>query len=568
MTSIRVRPYLRRHRRALAVTAGWTLLGVLPALLVGRLIASSVDAAADGRLSATMAWLAALGGLAVVGAVARVFLGRAGVALALAVRREITDDVVDGVLRSAVRNPYGRTASGPAVVWQLHNAQEMVVSLCYLAVPIGTVFASIIGLATLSPLLLVMLLPSVLLSVAVLVQWRRARFRHVLREMQEREAAAELVGRTMAGVRDVVALGAHDRAASDVSSALRRVAGSGLRGDDVNLAGQGAISVLNTWLPLIAILAASPALVRGGWLTPGEVVGAAAYIHGGALHSLRLLQGLLETLINLRVNLDRLSAAVAGGELGTERADPPSPNCGDVSLREVGFAYAATARPIASGLTMDLPLGDHLAVVGSSGIGKSTLANLIAGLLTPTQGTITIGGVDVRALDDATRRRTLAMVPQASYVFRGTVRENLAYLAPEATDAELDQLVSRFALEPVVTRLGGLDAQVSLATSGLSEGERQLITLARVWLSPARVVVLDEATCYLDPVAEARAERAFQDRPETTLIVIAHRMTSSLRAQRVLVMDGTGVQLGTHAELLGESPLYAELHGIWAAATA
>ena len=566
MTSLRIRPYLRGNRRSLAAAACWTLLGLLPALLVGRLIASAVDAAAAGRLSATMAWLGAFALLALIGAAARVLLGRTGVALALSVRQKLSDDVAAGVLRAAVADPYGRAPSGASVVWQLHNSQEMLVSLIYLVIPIGAVLASVVGLATLSPVLVLMLLPAAVLSVAVLIQWRRVRFRRVLAEMQRREAAADLASATMAGVRDVVALGAHERAATDLATSLTDVADSGVRADDVNLVGQGVINVLSTWLPLLAILAAAPWLVRNGWLTAGEVVGAAAYVHGGALQSIRLLQSLLDTLINLRVNLDRLSAVVAGEP--TRPPAAPAPVSAAVALRQVGFAYSPSARAIVRALDLDLPPGDHVAVVGPSGIGKSTLANLVAGLLSPTEGSITVGGVDVRAVDDSTRRQTLAMVPQASYVFCGTLRENLAYLAPEATDADLGQVIHRFGLEHVVARLGGLDAEVSLVTSGLSEGERQLVTLARVWLSPARVIVLDEGTCYLDPVNEARAERAFQSRPDTTLLVIAHRMTSSLRARRVLVMDGDSVEIGTHDELLQTSPLYAELHGIWAAAPA
>ncbi len=113
-------------------------------------------------------------------------------------------------------------------------------------------------------------------------------------------------------------------------------------------------------------------------------------------------------------------------------------------------------------------------------------------------------------------------------------------------------------------RIGGYDASVD--PSSLSAGERQLITLVRAYVSPASLVILDEATCHLDPAAEAVAEAAFGDRPGT-LVVIAHRMSSALRAQRILVMDGASVEVGTHAELFARSPLYQDLIGHWQAAT-
>jgi ATP-binding cassette subfamily C protein len=124
----------------------------------------------------------------------------------------------------------------------------------------------------------------------------------------------------------------------------------------------------------------------------------------------------------------------------------------------------------------------------------------------------------------------------------------------------VDGAVAAVGLTALVTRLGGYSAEIH--SGMLSPGERQLIALARAYLAPARLVILDEATCHLDPAAEARAEEAFIRRGGT-LLVIAHRLTSALRARRILVMDGTSVQLGGHEEMLAVSPLYADLVGRW-----
>jgi ATP-binding cassette subfamily C protein len=146
-------------------------------------------------------------------------------------------------------------------------------------------------------------------------------------------------------------------------------------------------------------------------------------------------------------------------------------------------------------------------------------------------------------------------------VFTGTVRENLLYHRPDgAPDGELDDAVAATGLGPLVRRLGGLDA--ALDPAALSAGERQLVALTRALLAPAPLVLLDEATCHLDPAAEARAELAFARRPGA-LVVVAHRITSARRADRVLVMDGADAVCGTHRELLARSALYRDLVGRW-----
>ena len=151
------------------------------------------------------------------------------------------------------------------------------------------------------------------------------------------------------------------------------------------------------------------------------------------------------------------------------------------------------------------------------------------------------------------------LIPQEAYVFAGTLRENLTYLHP-ATETELDEAAEIIGLTPFIARLGGYGAAITPAA--LSAGERQLIALTRAYLPPARLVILDEATCHLDPAAEAQAEAAFSRRAGT-LIVIAHRISSARRARRILVLDGARPQVGDHSSLLASSSMYADLAGQW-----
>ncbi|MGW3035881.1 ATP-binding cassette domain-containing protein [Streptomyces sp. NPDC001178] len=242
---------------------------------------------------------------------------------------------------------------------------------------------------------------------------------------------------------------------------------------------------------------------------------------------------------------------------------PTTPGCPAppaLSLTSVTFAYGPTAVPVVENLDLALPPGSHLAVVGPSGIGKSTLTALVAGLLEPRRGAIRVGGEPVPSAAAARRR---VLIPQEAYVFTGTLADNLGHFREgPLSEAELLAAADAVGLGPLLETLGGPGARIDPAA--LSAGERQLIALARAYLSDAPLALLDEATCHLDPQAEERAERAFARRPGGTLVVVAHRISSARRADRVLVMDGRGTACGTHHELLETSPLYRELVGSWA----
>jgi ATP-binding cassette subfamily C protein len=186
---------------------------------------------------------------------------------------------------------------------------------------------------------------------------------------------------------------------------------------------------------------------------------------------------------------------------------------------------------------------------------------LAAGILEPSRGSVTLGGVPAAEADPLVR----ALIPQEAYVFGGTLRENLCYLRPGASGHAPDRAVAVVGADRLAERLGGYDARLDPAA--LSAGERQLIALVRAYVSPAPLIILDEATCHLDAVAEEQAERAFASRPGS-LIVIAHRMTSARRAHRILVLDGTRAWLGAHEDLLAACELYRELHGHWQSAPA
>ncbi|GAA2227796.1 ABC transporter ATP-binding protein [Kitasatospora cystarginea] len=554
---------LARQRHALSRVAFWSLLEGVPALLSGRLIAAALD---DGflrhRPAVGFGCLAALLSVSVVGAVASrgmfPWLG----ATVEPLRDALVRRLVGGTLADAVHSA-GRPDS-PAVARLTGQVETvrglvggMLRSLRRTAV---TLVATVAGLFTLAPLLAALVLPPLAVSGTLFaLSLRTLADRRLAVVLLDEEIAAES-GEVLGGVRDIVACRAERRAAARVGEAIDRQAAAVVR-----LARAGALRtlvvLLGGQLPLLLVLAAAPWMIRQGQLTSGQLVGAVACLAGSLLPALRSIVNLTSTWgIQLGTVLQRLSES--GGVPAPAAGDRKPPAGSPLRASGLGFSYGPHSEAIVDALDLDVTEGDHLAVVGPSGAGKSTLAQLLIGGLAPTGGRVTFDGVPLDRVDPTHLRRCVALIPQEAYVFAGTVRDNFCYLNPGAGDRALDAAVDTLALRPLVDRLGGYDGRLPSGGAGLSGGERQLIAAARVYLSPARLVILDEATCHLDPETEARVEQAFLRRGGA-LVVIAHRISSAERASRVLLLDGAKATVDSPERLLLASPLYAQLVGYW-----
>ena len=553
--------YVSRHRGCLFRIAVCSVGVTLAPALSGRLIASAVDAARAGDLTASLAWIGGLLGVGAVGVWSLLRLYHWTAILTSRVQFDLTRDVVRHTLGDAVYSD--RVLRSGAELTQ-HVPALVDVLAHFLRLGPSGLFAigSAIGLATLSWTLLALVLPWLVIGAVMQVVVVRLKVRNETAAMLAEEDTHGETTRALQSVRDLVAAGAKGFAMDRVEKRIERTIRASLRDRDHQSVGFGLVNAIATTFPALTALGFVPYLVRGELLTAGEVVGSFTYLLAGLPAATAFVTYGLARLVTLRVYHARLRET--GGEETTETMDgeacAPAPSEEPtVAVRDLTFAYGA-GEPIVREFSLDVAHGDHLAIVGPSGIGKSTLAALLAGVLRPDSGEITVDGQPCFLRPD--RPRLVSMVPQESYVFAGSLRENLIYLRPSTTDEEVAASAAAVGLDRVLDRLGGLDAEVNLTKSGLSEGERQLVTLARAHLAASPVVVLDEATCHLDPAAEERAERAFMALG-CTLVVVAHRMAATRRARKVLVMDGSGIDVGSHDELLRRHTLYADFHGLW-----
>ncbi len=316
------------------------------------------------------------------------------------------------------------------------------------------------------------------------------------------------------------------------------------------------------------VLAYGGSLYFGGTLTLGTLFAFMLYVQN-FFDPVQQLSQLYNTFLSATAALDKIMGVL---DEKPEVVDRPGAGelvqiAGHVAFDGVRFTYGR-GDEVLHGIELDVPAGTTVALVGHTGAGKSTIAKLLARFYEPTHGHITIDGVDLNDVTQASLRRQLGVVPQEGFLFAGTVAENIAFGKPDATADAIVRAAQTVGAHEFILRLeDGYETQLGERGSRLSLGQRQLVAFARALLADPRILILDEATSSVDIGTERRIEQALRVLlADRTAFIIAHRLSTIRDAELIVVLEhGRVVEQGSHDELLARRGLYTSLYGDWAA---
>ena len=330
---------------------------------------------------------------------------------------------------------------------------------------------------------------------------------------------------------------------------------------------------------LASSVALAIVLWKGGYIAQEEIGTFSVFMSyaQGMMEPLRWLVDIVSDLITTQVNIERFTNLLAVrsdvedtpeviekyGDSFNPKKENWEPLQGDIEFRDVTFHYPDGEENVLENFSLKVPFGTHLAIVGETGAGKSTLVNLVCRFYEPTVGQVLIDGRDARERSQLWLHSSIGYVLQTPHLFSGTVRENLLMGKPDATEEQIWQAIHAVSADEVIAHLEhGLDTDVGEGGDLLSTGEKQLISFARAVLADPKILILDEATASVDTMTEAKIQAAMESvTAGRTSLMIAHRLSTVRNADVILVVrDGKIVEQGTHTELLAQRGYYHELY--------
>lgn len=555
--------YMMRHRRNVVLSLSGALIGALCQTIVPLVARQIVDNVIVRHTSPLWPWLVLLGALAaVIFGSAHVRRYRGG-QVALEVQYDLRNAMHDHLQAMDLDN-LARMPTGQLVARANSDSTLVQGLLNFFPIMSGNVLLMLMSLGVmiyLSPLLAVV---SIVIAPSLIFFSYRMRWRvfPATWDAQQREGElVSIVDEDINGVRVVKAFGQERREVERVAEAAETLYGSEMRAVRLQARYQPVLEAVPT-LGQVAILA------LGGWmalhhqLSLGTFLAFSTYIVS-LMAPARQLAGVLTIGQQARAGLERIFQLI---DMRPAISDPPDPVWlpplrGEIAVTEVHFAFG-DGPPVLQGVNLHVAAGERVAVIGPSGSGKSTLAMLLARFYDPQAGSVRVDGVDVRAAALASLRHQIGIVYEDSFLFSESVRDNIAYGRPDASEEQVVAAARAAQAHEFIQSLPrGYDTVVGERGLTLSGGQRQRIALARAILYDPRVLILDDATSAIDAGTEERIHDALRDLTAgRTTILVAHRRSTLHLADRIVVLDhGRVVEEGTHHELVRRSALYRSL---------
>jgi ABC-type multidrug transport system fused ATPase/permease subunit len=566
-TMRRLLDYLSPYRQKLAVILFVILIGAASQALGPALIGYATDQfiKPNGDTNGLLTAMLALGAVYLVGTLAArtqiAMMGEIGQRLLQHIRVQIFDKVQTLSLRFFDKNPAGDLMSRLLNDTDVINAfvgQALVQVLGSLFALVGIVIAMLIQ----SPLLALVsfiVIPIMLVMTRVFSVWARNAYRKTRRTIGDVSANLQ---EEIAGIKVAQAFNRTDE--NQIEFARRNALNR-----DATMSATAITSAFQPLVEVLGVLATAIVAGFGGYLITQNQISI-----GIVVAFLTYVQNLFRPLQLLSTAYTQAQASLAAAERIFDLVDTPvdlkdmpsakamSPIKGDVKFDHVSFAYDEK-KNVLDEVTFNAEAGKTVAIVGPTGAGKTTIINLLARFYDVNDGAVTIDGVDVRDVTQASLRSQMGIVPQDSFLFAGTIADNIRYGKLDATSAEVETAAcAANAHDFIVNQKDGYETWLGERGGGLSQGQRQLIGIARAILANPRILILDEATSSVDTRTEALIQNALRNLLKgRTSFVIAHRLSTIREADAILVVDnGRIVERGKHDDLLSRDGLYAELH--------